>query len=319
MNLTHAPASKLFGFQVGQNANGYNAVFGVGGWFFYSGTVLGQPKTGDGDLAFDADCPPCEYTITRIWTATDDCGNSTMANQFVTVTNSGQEVITCDMDKVATDLEVIEIGFAGSNPRVNATWTNPNNTTDCQVRGGRIAPSSMASGVPQFANMNNTQVITNTTGTTIPFNIVLYNNPNVPFIVGQRYGYEVRCLCEDETAYTDWSGMTPASTFVVPTPPSALANDNSDETKLMENISINVFPNPGNGDEVNVSILNGSMESAFVRVMDMHGKVVHDSRWEADDKTGTMQLNFDSPLSRGVYLIQLYNDSNFINERFIVE
>jgi hypothetical protein len=259
-----------------------------------------------------------QTVITRIFSATDDCGNISTCEQLIILDCSNQ-TSTCDMSMTATDLEVIEIGFGGTNPRVNATWTNPNNTTDCEVRGGRIAPSSMASGIPQFANMNNTQVITNTTGTTIPFNIVLYNNPNVPFVVGQRYGYEVRCLCEDETAYTDWSGMTPASTFVVPTPPSALANDNSDEAKLMENITINVFPNPGNGDEVNISILSGSMESAFVRVMDMHGKVVHDSRWEADDKTGIMQLNFDSPLSKGVYLIQLYNDSNFINERFIVE
>ena len=86
LNLSHAPASKLFGFQVGQHANGYNSVFGIGGWFFYSGTVLGEPKTGDGDLAFDADCPPCEYTITRIWTATDDCGNSSMTMQVINVT-----------------------------------------------------------------------------------------------------------------------------------------------------------------------------------------------------------------------------------------
>jgi hypothetical protein len=226
---------------------------------------------------------------------------------------------TCDLNNICTDLDVVEIGFGTANARVNATWTNPNGTTDCEVRGGRISPSSIGTGNPQFANINNTRIITQTNGSTVLFNIVLYNNPNVPFTVGQTYGYEVRCLCEDETAYTNWSGITPAATFVVPSPPASLQEGLGTEAKFNEETKVAVYPNPSNGEEINLSITGSELDNAFIRIMDMNGKLISESRLDRDVKSGQMNLRFDSRLDRGVYLIQLYNDTQMINQRFIVE
>ena len=127
---------------------------------------------------------------------------------------------SCDLNNICSNMDVVEIDFGSSNPRVNATWNNPNGTASCQVRGGRISASSAGTSNPQFANINNTQVISADNGSTVLFNIALYNNPNIPFVIGQTYGFEVRCLCEDGSDFTNWSGIIPAATFVVPTPPA---------------------------------------------------------------------------------------------------
>jgi hypothetical protein len=87
--LEHAPSNLLFAFEYGENANNYSEGLGIGGWFKYAGTLLGEPTLGQGDFAFSAECPPCEYTITRTWTATDDCGNSTTYTQVITVNETG--------------------------------------------------------------------------------------------------------------------------------------------------------------------------------------------------------------------------------------
>jgi hypothetical protein len=222
---------------------------------------------------------------------------------------------------VPSDLEVITIGFGGNSPRVNARWDNPFGTFDCEVRGGRISPTSYAQGNPQFANINNTLIITQTSDTTILFNVVVFNNPNVPFIVGQRYGFEVRCLCEEGgVTYSEWSGVSSQSTFVVPEPPAGLeAGSFTDEAKSIDVLELALFPNPSSGEELNLSIMAGELESGFIQVLDVQGKLVYDSGFSLDDKSRTLLLRFNERLPRGVYILQVWNESQVVNERFVVE
>jgi hypothetical protein len=259
----------------------------------------------------------CDDTNEFIFPGAEEiCGNDIDDNCDGQV---DEDCPTCDLNNICTDMDVVEIGFGTANARVNATWNNPNGTTDCEVRGGRISPSSIGTGNPQFANINNTRIINQTNGSTVLFNIVLYNNPNVPFTVGQTYVYEVRCLCEDETAYTNWSGITPQATFVVPTPPAAMHEGPGAEAKFNEETKVAVYPNPSNGEEINLSITGAELENAFIRIMDMNGKLISESRLDRDAKSGLMNLRFDSRLDRGVYMIQVYNETQMINQRFIVE
>ncbi|MFM1999699.1 MAG: hypothetical protein RL204_1646, partial [Bacteroidota bacterium] len=93
VNLTHAPSSNYFGFQMGDGANNYNgADNGFGGWFTYNGylQINGTPFgnnngniSGGGDFAFELDCCP-DYTVVRQWTAADCSGNVSTCVQNIT-------------------------------------------------------------------------------------------------------------------------------------------------------------------------------------------------------------------------------------------
>lgn len=84
LTLSHAPADTTFGFQLGMNANNHSVGFGLGGWFFYSGHVIGTSVNGHGDFFTIQNCCP-EQHIIRTWTAVDCAGNTSVHVQNIYV------------------------------------------------------------------------------------------------------------------------------------------------------------------------------------------------------------------------------------------
>ena len=239
---------------------------------------------------------------------------------------------SCDLNNICSNMDVVEIDFGSSNPRVNATWNNPNGTASCQVRGGRISSSSAGTTNPQFANINNTQVISQTNGSTVLFNIALYNNPNIPFVIGQTYGFEVRCLCEDGLDFTNWSGIIPSATFVVPSPPAGppamaysdeVANQQGDLVgkALSENAHMRIYPNPSEGDQVRIELTNLELETGIVTllVLDMTGKQVYTERIPVKGEALNTLLDFRPTLTSGMYFISVDVDGIMYREKFMVK
>jgi hypothetical protein len=219
--------------------------------------------------------------------------------------------LTCSSSCVSpTDLEVVEIGFGGPNARVNAIWNNPNGTEDCEVRGGRISPSSIQSGTPQFANINNTRIISQTNGSTVDFNIVLYNNPNVPFVIGQTYGYEVRCLCADMSGYSEWSGIVPESTFIVP-PIPGINQGLSLQKSLAE--GTRVYPNPSAGDYLNIEMdFKENEESLLFVVKDILGRDIDIQEHAMMEGQTAMRIQFSVDLQDGLYSLSIIGDDGLV-------
>jgi hypothetical protein len=125
LNLTHAPSNHYFGFQYGLGANTFNANFGFGGWFNYSGifqssqTAAPSSLSGAGDFVLDLDCCP-DYWIVRQWTATDCSGNSSTCSQIISYPDSNPGV---------------------NNGNSNATGNISEATEDVRVESGDISVS----------------------------------------------------------------------------------------------------------------------------------------------------------------------------------
>jgi hypothetical protein len=289
---------------------------------------------GDNSITFIAS-ESGEYIFGLISTS-DGCGAPTnvINNGYATLTYESGSISDCPPSCVPpSDLDVVENNFGGANPSVNATWNNTEGTTDCEVRGGRISPSSYAAGEPEFANPAQVRIINQTNGSTVNFNIVLYNNPNVPFIIGQRYGYDVRCQCADGSGYSEWANITPEATFVVPTPPAGVEVNNDTEvkasdatvaekkamvsssdlkpimktgwttTKALEQNKVSIFPNPVQ-DNLNISVESFDDTNLDLMVYDLTGRVVSAEQRSVNKGMNTINLDVKN-LENGVYVISV--------------
>jgi hypothetical protein len=255
----------------------------------------------------------------------DDDNGVNSGSAFFFVYCSGEEgglgdpqCNSCNLDNITTDMSVVEIGFGTASARVNAIWNNPNGTNDCEVRGGRIDQGTIGTGNLKFANINNTLIISQTNGSTVLFNVVLFNNPNVPFIVGKTYGFEVRCLCQDESAYTNWSGIIPEATFVVPVPP-AIQQGSESKTDIQSVKAITLFPNPSDGLHLTILIEEGLLKGYQARILDVNGRLVGEKTVGDDSKSGKIIITFDHQLSKGLYVLEIRGRDRLLFERFLVE
>jgi hypothetical protein len=214
------------------------------------------------------------------------------------------------------DLDVLEIGFGTATPRVNASWTNPEGTTDCEVRGGRIAPNSFNAGTPEFSNINNTRSIYQTNGSTVNFNITLFNNPNIPFVVGSRYGFEVRCACADGSGFSDWSGITMESTFIVPDPPSGAQASGKLELSGFRQKELQVIPNPNNGLSFFLKVDIEDDTLVQLDILDTNGRLI----WQTFQTSKSLKTEMvpNPSLVRGLYILQMTSLNSVFQTSFVV-
>jgi len=275
------------------------------------------PTTGPAVIVCAGFPAPAGYAIA----ANQSCAQTVIDNDPFCLTNLWDEICQGAYDACVTPacqapntLDVVEIGFGTSNPRVNATWVNPEGTVSCEVRGGRISNASYTAGEPEFANALNTQTITQTNGSTVNFNIALYNNPNIPFTVGARYGYEVRCACSDNSGFSSWANITPEATFVVPAAPAGVELAS---TKLLEAglYTMRVYPNPTAG-QVNIQMELMEEGSVEILIQNTLGQTVAQERVSGTSVTHRMDV---TSFEAGIYLLSVRTASGVIIERLIVE
>lgn len=79
-----------------------------------------------------------------------------------------------------------------------------------------------------------------------------------------------------------------------------------------------VFPNPGNGEELNLLSSNLGLNST-VTIEDHSGKVIFHEMISQKDGTNMVQLYFTNKLSSGVYILKLENPGEISQQRFVVK
>ena len=142
LNVFHAPGNELFGFQIGLGASGQNSNYGYGAWLYYSGQFQGQGINGTGDIFGDLDC--ClPWSVTRTWTAEDDCQNE---STFSYTLNVNDEDACEELDDDALlggsstgDHTPVVLGGSGDlttgKTPIRVTNLQPNPTNDWSLLG----------------------------------------------------------------------------------------------------------------------------------------------------------------------------------------
>jgi len=93
----------------------------------------------------------------------------------------------------------------------------------------------------------------------------------------------------------------------------------SEAIKTDENtIEANLYPNPNNGEMINLNMTDVTSDNVFVRVMDSMGRVVYSNRFAVDGTLNTV-VSFARPLANGLYLVEMTAGSEIITERLIVK
>ena len=124
----------------------------------------------------------CVTTITRTWTATDDCGNSASCSQIITYTSdTTAPVITCpadiDLGVNPSDTSPAATGTASASddcdPSVDISHSDSSSTVDCVTTITRTWTATDDSGNTASC----IQIITYTSDTTPPVITLIGNNP----------------------------------------------------------------------------------------------------------------------------------------------
>jgi hypothetical protein len=85
----------------------------------------------------------------------------------------------------------------------------------------------------------------------------------------------------------------------------------------MGNIEANIYPNPNNGELVNLNITGITSNEVYVRLIDSMGREVYTNRYSVDGTLNTM-VSFTRPLAQGVYMVEMRAGEDVKTQRMIV-
>jgi hypothetical protein len=87
---------------------------------------------------------------------------------------------------------------------------------------------------------------------------------------------------------------------------------------LSENLELNVYPNPSNGSDLKLNISGIESDNVQVKIFDSMGRKIQSERFIVN---GTLQteLNFQSKLSNGIYLIEVSSENMVQTARILIE
>ena len=147
----------------------------------------------------------------------------------------------------------------------------------------------------------------------------LYLNFTSPQILQAQSFYRVRW--RPNFSYGSGAYGTPSVIFiggaVMETMNDLNAALNDAQKSDVSFMDANLYPNPNNGDMVNLNITDVKSDNVFVRIMDSMGRVVYTNRFSVDGSLNTL-VKFSKPLAAGLYMVEFTMDGEVITERMMV-
>jgi len=87
--------------------------------------------------------------------------------------------------------------------------------------------------------------------------------------------------------------------------------------KVSTFVAANLYPNPNNGEMVNLNVAGIESDNVFVRITDAMGRIVYTNRYTVDGSLNTI-VTFAEPLASGIYNVEFTVDGQIMTERMIV-
>lgn len=95
------------------------------------------------------------------------------------------------------------------------------------------------------------------------------------------------------------------------------ANENSLGGSISTSADANLYPNPNNGDMVNLNMTGITNGEVFVRIIDGMGKVVYTNRYTVEGSLNTL-ATFGKPLATGIYMVEFISGNDVIIQKMMV-
>ncbi len=121
---------------------------------------------------------------------------------------------------------------------------------------------------------------------------------------GQRYDVQVRSNHTDNVSSTAWGSAKCVRTMGSAGMPLLEADETPIE-RSFNGVTSSIYPNPNSGNDFVLNV-NGMEGSLNVRITDATGKLIQLDQFHVDGALST-EINFNQPLSSGMYLVELSN------------
>ena len=89
------------------------------------------------------------------------------------------------------------------------------------------------------------------------------------------------------------------------------------DVKVESFIAANLYPNPNNGEMVNLNVSGIESDNVFVRITDAMGRIVYTNRFAVEGSLNQI-VTFAEPLASGIYNVEFTVDGEIMTERMIV-
>jgi hypothetical protein len=133
---------------------------------------------------------------------------------------------------------------------------------------------------------------------------------------GQRYNVKVRSIHVDGVSMSAF-GATPACVKTIGA--AGMATENTNETyaqSINGDVVTSIFPNPNNGQSVNLSVV-GMEGELQVRIVDATGRMVYANRYIVEGSINT-SIDFGQTLAGGVYMVEMIQNGDMQTMRMVV-
>jgi hypothetical protein len=86
---------------------------------------------------------------------------------------------------------------------------------------------------------------------------------------------------------------------------------------VAQQMELSIYPNPSNGNNIQLMLSGMNTEVAQVRVIDAMGKQIWSNKYSTLELSNT-SIEFAQSLSDGLYFIQISSGNETISQRFLV-